>query len=473
MRRAVAVAAGAGLIVLAAPAAPAVAHGLSGRRDLPIPEWLFVWGAALVLLISFVALASLWPKPRLEDDGWRALGGSGRFLASKPVEIVCGVIGVTLFVLTVYSGLAGEPSVGGNLAPTFIYVVFWVALVPVSVLFGDVFRAFNPWRAVARFVSWIASKATRGSAEPFEYPERLGHWPAVIGLLGFATMELVLDNGADPRTLAIAALVYSALTWFAMALYGVERWTERGEAFSVYFGLFARLSVFERRGDTVGRRKFLSGLSNIEPLPGTVPFLAVMIGSTSFDGVSEGELFQRMLPDIRDFWESIGFGTTTAAELGLAVGLLASILIVLGFYWLGVLGARTVGEFSAKRLATGFVHSLVPIALAYVLAHYVSLILFQMQTVPALLSDPLAKGSDIFGWADVTPDLTWVGAETLWYLQVGFVVLGHVAALALAHDRALALYPKTALAVRSQYWMLGVMVGFTCLALWLLSEASG
>jgi hypothetical protein len=220
-----------------------MAHGLSGRRDLPIPEWLFGWGAALVLLVSFVALATLWPKPRLEDDGWRSLGSLGRVLASKPVEVICGAIGAGLLVLTIYAGLAGEQSISENFAPTFIYIVFWVALVPVSVVFGNVFRAFNPWRAVARSVSWVAGKVSPGASEAFDYPQGLGYWPAVVGLFGFAVMELVLDSGAEPRTLAIATLVYSGFTWFAMSLYGVERWCDRGEAFSAYFGLFSRLST--------------------------------------------------------------------------------------------------------------------------------------------------------------------------------------------------------------------------------------
>jgi len=470
-RLAVVPAAAAAVLLLAVPQ-PALAHGIQAKRDLPIPEWLFVWGAALVLLVSFVALAVLWPKPRLEDGEWRPLPRAGRFLAGRPVEIACGAVGVLLFVLVVYAGLAGEGT--DNLAPTFVYVVFWVGLVPVSVLFGDVFRAFNPWRAVARAVSWAFRRAGREPAEPFAYPDWLGHWPAAAGLLAFTTMELVVDVGADPRPLATAALVYSALTWFCMSLYGIERWCERGEAYSVYFGLFARLSVFERRGDMVGRRRFLSGLSAWKPVAGSVPLLAVMIGSTSFDGLSVGKLWRQDLqPELIDFFDGLGLATRAAAQFADFVGLVGAIGLVLGFYLLGVLGARTAGgDFSARDQARAFVHSLVPIAVAYVMAHYVSLVLFQGQAVPALLSDPLGRGSDLFGWSDWTVDTQWIGSETLWYLQVGFVIAGHVAALTLAHDRALALYDRAAVAVRSQYWMLGVMVGFTCLALWLLSETA-
>ena len=471
-RRVLAAAAAAAALLVAALPEAALAHGIQAKRDLPIPTWLFGWGAAIVLLISFVAFALLWPKPRLEDDDWKPLGGFGRALASRPVDIACGAIGALLLVLVVYSGLAGEES--DNLAPTFVYVVFWVALVVVSVLLGDVFRAFNPWRAVGRAAGWLFARADRAAAEPFPYPERLGHWPAAAGIFAFTLMELVVEVGAEPRSLAIAALVYSALTWFCMSLYGVDRWLDRGEAFSVYFGLFSRLSVFERRGDAVGRRRFLSGLATFTPLAGTVPLLAVMIGSTSFDGLSVGQLWrQDIQPELLDLFEGIGLGANAALQFADGLGLIMMILVVLGFYWLGILGAHTAGgDFSTRQLARAFAPSLVPIAVAYVLAHYVSLLLFQIQAVPALLSDPLGRGSDLFGAGDWTVDTNWVSPEALWYMQVTFVVLGHVAALALAHDRALSLYQRASVAVRSQYWMLAVMVGFTSLALWLLSEVA-
>jgi hypothetical protein len=386
------------------------------------------------------------------------------------VRVAAGARGAFALGLVIYSGLAGEET--DNLAPTWIYVVFWVALVPLSVAFGDVFRAFNPWGAVARAVSWVFRRAGREPDEPFEYPERLGHWPAVAGLLAFLFMELVVNSGSEPRSLAIAALVYSAITWFAMSTYGIDRWLDR-EAFSVYFGLFARLSVFERRGAAIGRRRLLSGLAAFRPLAGTVPLLAVMIGSTTFDGLTTKNLWrQDVQPELIDAFDSVGISPQTGEQIASGVGQLVVIGIVLGFYLLGVLGARTAGgDFSVGELARAFVHSLVPIAVAYVLAHYVSLLLIQIQAVPALLSDPLGRGSDLLGLADVSVDPNWIASETLWYLQVAFVVIGHVAALALAHDRALALYDRASVAVRSQYWMLGVMVGFTTLALWLLSES--
>jgi hypothetical protein len=452
-----------------------IAHGLVARSDLPIPEWLFGWAAAMVLVVSFVALAVLWPEPRLERERWRPLPGSlGRVLGSRPVELLCGAIGVLLLGVVVYAGLRGTQSPTANFAPTFIYVVFWLGLVPASVLLGDVFRAFNPWRAIGRAVGWLAGKAARAELPaPLSYPDRLGHWPAAAGVFCFAVMELVASNGDQPESLAIATLIYSALTFVAMALYGVETWSSRGEAFSVYFNLFSRLSPVETRDRVVGLRRPLSGLAALKPGSGTVPLLAVMIGSVTFDGAAEAPIWTGIAPDIASFWQDVGLSPQRALELTFLIGLIGAIVLIFCFYWLGTVGAKSVGGgFTTRRLARAFVHSLVPIALAYVAAHYFTLLLFQGQGISFLASDPLGDGSDLFGTANSQIDYTLIGANATWYWQVAFVVGGHVVALTLAHDRALALYDQAKLAVRSQYWMLAVMVGFTSIALWLLSQAN-
>jgi hypothetical protein len=452
-----------------------LAHGFVVRSDLPIPEWLFGWAAAMVLVVSFVALAILWPDPRLQQEGWRPLPrGLGRRLTSRPVEIACGAIGVFLLGLVIYSGLRGTQTATANFATTFIYVIFWLGLVPASVLLGDVFKAFNPWRAIGRAVAWIARGAARGPLPaPLAYPPWLGRWPAAAGIFAFAAMELVASNGDRPENLAIATLIYSALTFIAMALYGVEAWIERGEAFSVYFNLFSRLSPIETRDGVVGYRRPLSGLPALEVLPGTVPLIAVMIGSVTFDGAAEAPIWTGIAPDISRFFRDLGLAPQTSLEVTFLIGLIAAILFVYGFYRLGVIGAKSVGGgFTTERLAGAFIHSIVPIALAYVAAHYLTLLLIQGQAIGFLASDPLGDGADLFGTANSQIDYGVIGATATWYWQVAFVVVGHVIALTLAHDRALAIYDNARLAVRSQYWMLAIMVGFTSLALWLLSQAN-
>jgi hypothetical protein len=451
------------------------AGGLLSRADLPIPEWLFGWAAAMVLVISFVALAILWPEPKLERESWRPLpGGIGRVIGSRPVEILCGAIGVALLGVVIYTGLQGTQSPAANFAPTFVFVIFWIGLVPASVLFGDIFRAFNPWRAIGRGVGWTASRVARGGLPaPLTYPERLGHWPAALGIFVFAVLELVRSGGDQPNTVAVATLVYSALTFIAMALYGVEAWSARGEAYSVYFNLFSRISVFETRDRVLGLRPPLAGLAHFKAGAGTAALLAVMIGSVTFDGAGEAPIWTGFSPDLTRWFGDLGLSPQPAFEAAFFIGLCVAILLVYAFYRLGVIGARSVGGgFSAETLSRAFVHSLVPIAFAYVMAHYFTYLLFRGQAIVFLASDPLGDGSDLFGTANNQIDYSLIGSTATWYWQVAFVVTGHAAGLTLAHDRALSMYDDAKLAVRSQYWMLAVMVGFTSLALWLLSQAN-
>jgi hypothetical protein len=452
---------------------PASAHGLVGRADLPIPAWLFGWAAAVVLIVSFVALATLWKNPQLEEDGFRPLPErlSSTFV-NTATEAVAALVGVALLVLTVWSGFAGAQTPQDNFAPTFIYVIFWVGLVPLSILFGDVFRALNPWRAIARATGFVIGRATTRMQPPFRYPDWLGHWPAAAGLLGFAWMELAYSRGDDPSTLAVAALVYTAITLIAMACFGTEAWISRGEAFSVYFNLFSRISPLSVKDGRLGLRRPLSGITALEPLPGTVALLIVMIGNVMFDGASEGDPWVDVAPDIQDFFVDLGFSLATSLELTFSVGMLIALGIVTAIYAIGVTGVQAVGRRPAVTAARSFVHTLVPIAAVYVLAHYFSLLAYNGQAIAFLSSDPLGKGWDLFGTAGSTIDYGIIGATLIWYVQVGVLVAGHVCGLLLAHDRALTLYGKARAAITSQYWMLSVMVAFTTFGLFLLSQAN-
>jgi hypothetical protein len=454
--------AAAAVAALAWPAA-AMAHGLTGRADLPLPRWLFGWGAAIVLIISFLALAVLWPKPKLENAGFRPLPGS-RVLTSRAVEIVCGAIGVAVLLLVIYAGFAGEQSPSSNIAPVIVFVTFWVGFVPVSVLFGNVFAAFNPWRAIGRV-------AFRTARHP--YPAWLGRWPAAVVLIAFTTFELAVRRASAPEKVAVVAIAYTLVTLICMAVYGVEAWIERGEGFSVYFDLFSRMAPFGREGDTIVLRPPLAGLPKLRPLPGTTMVVAVMIGSLTYDGMAEARFYQHIAQAFRDVAGALGAGDVWQAQIAAFLGLICSIALVLTLYLVGCIGASLIARSTTPAsVASAFAHSLVPIAFAYVSAHYFTFLVFQGQTIVPLASDPLGHGSDLFGTAGRTIDYNLIGAAAVWYIQVILVVVGHALALALAHDRALVLYQSQRDAVRSQFWMLGVMVAFTSLALFLLSQAN-
>jgi hypothetical protein len=467
----------AAALLLTAAALPAIAqaHGLIQRANLPLPEWLFGYAAAAVLIVSFVALAILWPQPRLEHGGWRPLPGVlGRALGSRTLEATAGAIGVALLALVLVAGYAGTQNSLSNFAPTFVFITFWVGLAFASALFGDVFRALSPWRALGRASGWLARRArgARAATRHRDYPTRLGRWPAAAGLLAFTWIELVSGWGDLPRTLAIAITGYTILTLAGQAVYGVETWTRRAEAFSVYYGLFARISVFETRDRVAGVRPLLSGLPRLDVVAGTVAVVAVMIGTVTFDGLSQGRVWTQTRKPLDDLFTTAGLTFQTAQKLSATIGLLACVAIVAGFYELGCRAAqRLAPALAADRLRRGFVHSLVPIALVYVAAHYLTFLLFEGQGIAYLISDPLGRGWDLFGTAMSAVDYGVISQNQAWYAQVACVVAGHVAALTLAHDRALALYGDKRDAARSQYAMLAIMVGFTTLALWLLAQA--
>jgi hypothetical protein len=441
--------------------AAASAHGLVQRQQLPIPQWLFAWAAAAVLVISFFALAVLWREPRMERDDWRPLPG-GRAWASRPLEILWGALGVLLLVVTVLAGYLGAGTALDNWAPTFILITFWVGMVFASILFGDIFRALSPWRAIGRLLPSLNRS----------YPEWLGRWPAAVGLFVFTWIELVSGWGEDPAMLVTAVLGYTVVTLAAQVYFGVERWTAYGEAFAVYYNLFARMSIFEVRNRVLGVRRPLGGLPKLDVVTGTVPLVCVMIGTVTFDGFSQGQLWKDFSANAIDALGGLGLGPITAARVAATVGLFVGVFFVAGFYRLGIEGARSVGGgLSFHTLEYGFVHSLVPIAAVYVAAHYLTFLVFEGQAITYLASDPFGQGWNLFGTVDSGINYTVFPQENTWYVQVAVVVVGHVAALALAHDRALSMYKDPRLAVRSQYWMLGVMVGFTSLALWLLAQA--
>ncbi len=473
MRRRLALVAALALGAALALPATALAHGLVGKQDLPIPRWLFAWAAAVVLVVSFVALAVLWPRARLE-------GIREQRVLSVPaaLEVLCGALGIAAFVIVVWAGFDGTQTATANLAPTVIYVVFWVAVPFATLLLGDVFNAFNPWRAAARGVAWAYGRV-RGGGEPpaaLEYPAWLGRWPAALGILGFAWVELVYVNRDDPSQLAVMALLYAAVQLLGMSLYGIEPWSRNADAFGLYFRLFSMLSPLHWRARTLYVRPPLAGAPALDAGPGTVALLCTMIGTVSFDGLSQGALWTGqggIAPELQQRFINLGFSGEVALEITFTIGLLVMVCLVTGLYWLGVEGMKSIGRgHNATELARRFVHSLIPIAMAYVIAHYFSLLTYQGQAMAFLVSDPLGHGSNLFGTATATINYNVIGANGVWYVQVFALVLGHAAGLTLAHDRALVVYQRVRDATRSQYWMLAVMVAYTCLGLWLLSAAA-
>jgi hypothetical protein len=437
-----------------------LAHGIGGIRDLPVPAWLFFYSATIVLVASFIALAVLWRRPVLEQSasGRELPEGLQRVPLSRWLRILLGAASVAIFAVVAAAALVGDDHVLQNIAPTFVWVVFWVGLVPCVVLLGNIWAVLSPFRAIADAVAWAAGHLGI-HWRPEVYPARLGRWPAVFLLLAFVSLELAYENPSDPRVLALAIYLYAAITWLGMFIFGRRAWLEGGEAFNVYFGLLGRISPFGVVDGRIVVRPPLAGLTRLNVVPGTLAFVAVMLGSVGFDSVSR-----------TSFWLDlqVRLGGEAARTAVAFAGLLGTVLAVALAYLAAVAAARAMTGH-AGELAAAFVGSLVPIALVYVLAHYFSLLILQGQYLVPLVSDPFGRGWDLIGTVDYRPNLGLLTPNVVWYVQVAALVAGHVAGLALAHDRAVGLFRTPAHATRSQYAMLVLMVLYTVGGLKLLS----
>jgi hypothetical protein len=464
LRRALA----AALVVALVFPAGAGAHGIGGVKDLPVPIWLFYYGAAIVLVVSFVALGALWSRPILD----RAAVGHPlsepvqRLLRADALVLALRAVSVGLFLVVWVSAAFGTSHAFENLAPTFVYVVFWLGMPLLSVLLGDVWRVLDPWRSLAELVSAVRSR--RGTAEP--YPDWLGYYPAAALLFAFTAMELAFYDPSRPRALAVAITVYSVATWAGAWRWGNDAWFRYGDGFSVYFGFLSRIAPLAVREGRLVRRLPLSGLTTIEPRPGLLAFVSVMLGSVAFDGFSRTSWWQTWLYDVQSPFlpDSVGIADLLTLLLNLS-GLIAMITVVAVIFAAAIASARRLGH-ADRPFEDAIIPSLVPIAFAYVVAHYFSLFVYQGQFAIPLLSDPLGRGWDLLGTSGFHPNLTLLRPSTIWYVQAGALVIGHVCGLAVAHDRAIALLSSPRAALRSQYAILVLMVFYTVGGLWILSR---
>ncbi|MEO6867075.1 MAG: hypothetical protein ABI200_03560 [Gaiellales bacterium] len=458
--------------LLAAPAA-AFAHGIQGRADLPVPLIAFYWAAAAVLIISFVALGLAWRRPllaRLEQSSpaadplpaavaaTTASHGVGRWLA--------GLAGCLIWIATIITSMFGSAELNDNPAPIIIFVVWWIMIAVIGGLIGDVWRAMHPIAFIARSAGFEEQR------DEHPWPSSLGIWIGVAGLGAFIWLELVYPTAADVRLLGTLVLAWSVGTLAGMQRYGVRVWLDQAEPFAVYTRVLAHMAP--RSG---GRWRLpIIGLTSLRPAPGLVALVGLLIGSVSYDGLSRTLWWQRRVAEasVRLVEQDISARTAQLAfgTFGLVMMVLLAITAFLAAAQLSRLVGRLPRRTAWGTTAEAFAPSLVPIALAYVIAHYFSYVWFQSQRLIALASDPFGTGANLFGTAEFVIDYTTLSNEVMWGVQVGSIVIGHVLGLVLAHDRALeiAAADPSSRAVRSQWPMLALMVVYTVGGLYFLSE---
>ena len=458
------------LLLATAMSSPLYAHGFGQRYDLPVPLWLYLLGAGATVGFSFLLVVALMPARRSGDRRLQLALLSGG-VVGRSFVLAVRVAGITLFALVVIAGLIGNQSPFKNIAPTMVWVIGWVGLSFASALIGDIWAVVNPWDSLATFVERHHQRGNpprSSSALPLSMPW-LDAWPAVILFLLFAWCELIWDGSDRPRSLALALVGYSAVTWAGMLLFGRQQWLRRGETFSIAFGLFSRFAPLEAVADGEGTRlclrPYAAGLLSRDPAsPALTCFVLLLLATVTFDGILETPNWAALAVWI----ERRGVDSAILATLGL-VGLplaflgiyLATIALILRL----VRSSKSVGE-----LAGWFITTFVPIALAYDVAHNLSFLALGAQYLIPILSDPLGIGWDLFGTKLYLIDTGVVTASLMWYVAIAVIVGGHVVAVYLAHTQALRLFPDRAEALRSQTPLVVLMIAYTMMSLWILAQ---
>lgn len=432
------------------------AHGLGSRGQLPLPVWMFTWAAAIALVVSFVALGVLWTRPQLD----RLAAGRTLVPSTGVVAVVQAVgraVALALYLLCLVAGLAGTDVTSDNILPVTIYVVVWVGALLVSGLVGDLWGAVNPIATVARAVEAVARRA---GVQPREAPARLGQWPAALGLLVFLFYELGHPSGAQPRTLGYLLVVHLVVSIVAAVVWGAE-WVAEHEPFSALFAWVGAIGpVFRRPDGGLGLRPPMSGLARMPVVAGTAVALLVVLGGTTYDGFSESELARQIL----------GRPTGWGGAVNHLLGLVGSIVVIGLLYAVGIWWTSRVTGMAVGRAATAFAPSLTPIVFGYAVAHYFQLLVDESQSFVFRLSDPMGRGWDLFGGSDGLINFNLISVDLVAWLQVLAILVGHIGAVTVAHDRSIELF-DVGHSLRSQFAMLLVMVAYSTLGLWLLLNA--
>ena len=434
--------AGALVLALVLPAS-AAAHTLNATYESRLPLAVYLVGAATTVALSFAFVIVRDVRAVAPSAAGTAL------LPPAPLRITLRVAGLVGWAWIMAQGIAGGSS-DGSVATLFLWVYGWVGVAIISAVAGPIWQFLDPFSTLHDLGAWVFRRFGVAGWDPADYPERLGRWPAVAAFAGFVWLELVALAG--PSTLFVVVLGYTAYTLAMMAQFGRDTWRSHGEAFTVWFRLLGRLAPLALADEDgrVRRRAFASGLLEPGWTAADVTLVALGVGSILFDGLSQTQIFFDL------------FG---------APGTVVKTVLLVAFLGIIVLAAfavtRTVG-----LAATGA--GLLPIALGYLIAHYLTYLLIDGQRIVIALSDPFQKGWNLFGTAFYSPSGSWLPPGLVWTLQLAAVVGGHMLGAWGGHVVAADSAPP-GLGTRAlralQLPLAVVMVGLTTLTLWSLGQA--
>jgi hypothetical protein len=446
------------------------AHAFGERYDLPAPLGYFVAGAAAAVVLSFV-VAALFARGVSRESGAGIIVPLGPLIPAS--RRACQALSVLVLFMVVAAGLYGSANPEMNLAPVWVWIVWWVGLSFTVACIGNVWAALDPWRALFEAADALARRLgrARGLSLNRPYPQALGQWPAVVFLLMFVWIEVVYPRAAVPSHIAWMVLAWSAVALGGTMWFGGEAWRGNADVFSIYFGTLARFAPLDIAPD--GRSVVLRppgrGLISEGAVSWSmVAFVLAMLATVMFDGLLGTQAIALVNAALAD---SITFHPLAASYLLGTAGLIATWLLFLVAYLLACrAAARLAGDRSAGAVARQFALTLVPIAIAYSVAHYFHYLVVQGQLIIPLLSDPLGRRWDLFGTALYFPDIALLDARVIWHLAIASIVVGHVISIWLAHRLALREFRTRGIAVAASVPLTVLMVLYTVVSLLVIAD---
>jgi hypothetical protein len=444
----------ASLAVLCAAHNAAAAHALAQRYDLPLPLGFYLVAAGAAVAATFILLVLFARRSKAAA----VRGAPDRRIAGGPIPgivVLLQLLSVAALALIVAAGLLGHQGPFKNIVPVTVWVIWWVGFTLLSAFAVNLWPLVSPWAAAFELAERIVRRSTgKDLSVHRRYPAALGAWPACMLFLLFAWFELVAGARDVPRNIAVALAVYSAFTWAGMAVFGREAWNRNVEIFSIVFGLFGRFATLHVENSGHWRwslHPYATRLLTRTPLSASmIAFTLLILGTVTADGLMETPLWANAVE--RLLAPAGPAAPDTLTYPALATALLVAVPLALAALYLGavVLMARLAPGPGVAALAGHFVLSLVPITIAYHLAHYFSLLMVAGQFIIPLASDPFGFGWDLFGTTLYRIDIGIVDARWVWYLSVVAIVTGHVIAVWLAHVTAFAVSDDAVKARRSQ-----------------------
>lgn len=448
---------------------PASAHAFGVQYTLPIPIWLYLYGGAAVVILSFIIIGAFVTQTRSQiKPKEKDLSNLGLlvFLQKKSFLNFLKFTSLGFFILTIATGFIGTKEPIYNFNMTFFWIIFLLGLTYLTALVGNIYPVLNPWKTIVDFLVKGTSQEKKGV---LKYPRWLSYYPAFI--LYFFLIFTELISQVNPFLLSFRLLIYTVIIVGLTFLFGEEATFKYCEFFGVFFSLISKVSPFKKEGRKILLRAPFVGLIQDRATDlSLVLFILFMLSSTAFDGFHSTTTWIiwefHTLGTLEKTLGSLGYPIIETIALALSPFLFFAIYLLL--VWLMKLIVRT--KKPLKELLLDFAFSLIPIALVYNIAHYFTLLVIQGQSIISLISDPFGFGWNLLGTANFIPNIALLDANTVWHLQVFFILAGHVAAVYLAHIVALELFPKRGQAIFSQFPMLVLMVMYTTTGLWILSQ---